>query len=59
MQNIVYEYRFFEERCAEIELLPNGKYQVWESPEYGGDYHKEGGEFTSLDEAIEFLHSLT
>ena len=55
----VYEHAFGEERNGKIEILSNGKYQCFETPLFGGDWMSVGDVFDSLDDAIEFLESLT
>ena len=55
----VYEYDFGHEHYGKIELLPNGKYQCFETPIFGGDFMNVGDEFDNLNDAIEFIKSLT
>ena len=56
---IVYECDFGMEHCGKIELLPNGKYQCFETPMFGGDWMNVGNEYNDLNDAIKYLESLT
>jgi|688.fasta_scaffold713039_1 hypothetical protein len=56
---IVYECNFGMERYGKIEVVSYCKYQCYETPLFGGDWISVGNEFDNLDDAIEFLESLT
>lgn len=55
----VYECEFGMETYGKIEILSNGKYQCFETPLFGGDWMSVGDEFDNLNDAIEFIESLT
>ena len=55
----VYEYEFGMETFGKIKILPNGKYQCFVTPMFGGDWMNVGDEFDNLNDAVEFIKSLT
>jgi hypothetical protein len=58
MEDIVYEKNFGNDTFGKV-VFENGNYQCYETPLFGGDYQKVGNPFYDIDDAINYLNSLT
>ena len=57
-EKVVYEVDFGEETYGEVRLK-DGVYKCYVTPQYGGEFHQEKGEYYDLSEAIKYIKSIT